>query len=119
MPDTTWAYSRMQALLLEKQQLEEVPAVSGQPPRIDASTAMAYRRQTQKILSTGMNTERKQLLCSCADLTKLAPESLEVEITCKIPEPLVNMVGADSIVITNYPPLRMTCVLVKKPKPLG
>jgi hypothetical protein len=102
MPDTAWAYSRMEELLQEKQRLGEAPAMSGQPPKIDASTALAYRRQTEKILSAGTNTERKQLLRSCVDHIKLAPESLEVEITYKIPEHLVNIVGAGTLSIAIY-----------------
>lgn len=94
MPDTEWAYARMRELLAEKQRLESASVVSGQAPQIDPNTAMAYRRQTEKILATGTNVERKKLLRSCVDHIQLAPESLEVEITYKVPEHLVNIVGA-------------------------
>lgn len=94
MPDMSWAYSRMRELIEEKNKLEESHVVVGQAPRIDVSTVMAYRKDTEKILNTGSYAEQQQLLRNCVDKIKLAPDNLEVEITYKIPELLVNKVGA-------------------------
>ena len=42
----------------------------------------------------GTHAEKKQFLRLWVDQMKLAPESLEVEVDYKIPEPVVNSVGA-------------------------
>jgi len=60
----------------------------------DRETALAYRRQTEKVLAQGSPSERKQILRTWVADMKLAPECLEVEVTYRIPEPIVNSVVA-------------------------
>ena len=55
---------------------------------------MAYRRQTEKVLAAGTLSERKQILRSWVAQIKLAPDTLEVEINYRIPEPVVDSMGA-------------------------
>ena len=40
-------------------------------------------------METGTYAEKKQLIRACGDKIKLVPDSLEVEITYKLPEPVV------------------------------
>jgi hypothetical protein len=88
------ANERLRELLAERQALAAAPTVSGTPPQIDAETALAYRRQTEKALAHGEPAERKRLLRTWVQDVKLAPERLEVEITYHIPEPIMNGVVA-------------------------
>ena len=44
--------------------------------------------------SRGLSEEKKRLLAAWIDKIQLAPESLEVQIRYKIPEPVVDRVGA-------------------------
>lgn len=113
MPDADWAYGRMRELMEERQKLESAPAVTGEAPQIDPKAAMEYRRTTNRILQEADPAEKKQLLRTWVDEITMAPDSLTVDIRYRIPEPLVNTVGADSVVIANYPPLKMYAVEVK------
>ena len=94
LPDTKWAYERMAELLTEREKLEATPLVSSRPPQLDSQTIMAYRRQTEKVLAAGTPAERKQIFRSWVSQIKLAPETLEVEINYRIPEPVVVSMGA-------------------------
>lgn len=85
---------RLAQLLEEKQRLAATAAIQSAPPQIDAPTALALRRDAEKILSHGTNAEKKHLLRIWVDEIKLAPETLEVEISYKIPEPVVDSMGA-------------------------
>ena len=69
----------------------------GEAPQIDTETAMAYRRESKKIFSTGTNAEKKQVLKSWVDHIKLTPETLEVEINYRVPEFVVNRLGAGTL----------------------
>ena len=46
------------------------------------------------MIAKGTNAEKKRLLSAWVDQIKLAPETLEVEIRYKIPEPVVDSMGA-------------------------
>ncbi|HUV04727.1 MAG TPA: hypothetical protein VMX94_06430 [Armatimonadota bacterium] len=94
VPDTRWAYQRMSELLAEQERLQGQSRVVGEAPQIDAETALTYRRETEKVLSSGDNSERKQILRSWVDHIRLTPETLEVEINYRVPEFVVNRVGA-------------------------
>ena len=63
-------------------------------PQIDIQTALAYRGDALRVLAHASNAEKKRLLSSWIDKIELAPESLEVEIRYKIPEPVVDSMGA-------------------------
>ena len=52
--------------------------------------ATAYRGQTGKMLKQGSPSERKKLLRTCIKEMTLDPESMEVEIQYRIPEPVMN-----------------------------
>jgi len=79
---------------------------------------MAYRGDATRVIGHGTNAEKKRLLSAWMDRIELAPDSLEVEIRYKIPEPVVDSIGAVDAAITNYPPLRMASVEVRRAKPL-
>ncbi len=55
---------------------------------------MDYRRQTDKVFAQGTPAQRKQLLRIWVEKVTLAPEHLEVEVTYRVPEPVVNSVVA-------------------------
>ena len=94
LADANWANTRLAQLLEEKQRLAATAAIQSAPPQIDAPTALALRQDAEKILSHGTNAEKKHLLRIWVDEIKLAPETLEVEISYKIPEPVVDSMGA-------------------------
>ena len=94
LSDAEWTNSRLKELMAERDRLSERTVSTGSAPQIDAKTAMAYRRQAEKVLSVGSNAERKQFLKTWVDKITIAPEELEVEITYKLPEPLVLSMGA-------------------------
>ena len=92
--DAAWANSRLRELLAERERLAGAGVVSGEPPQIDAKTALACRRQTEKVLAQGDAAERKRLVRTWVQEMKQAPGRLEVEITYRIPEPVMNGVVA-------------------------
>lgn len=118
LSDAGWANARLAELISQKDKLSLMATVQTTPPQIDASTALALRRDAEKILSHGTNAEKKRLVGAWVDEIKLAPESLEVEICYKIPEPVVDNMGAAVDVIANYRPLRIEDLAVKKPRKL-
>ena len=83
--DADWAYSRLRELSAEKDQLSQQEGITGEAPQIDAKT-MAYRMNTNKILAAGTYAEKKRLIRSCVYKITIAPDTLEVEISYKIPE---------------------------------
>ena len=94
LADTDWANSRLRELLAERDKLAAQAVPLQSPPQIDAKTAMAYRNDLTSLMAQGTNAEKKRLLGLWVDQMKLAPETLEVEIRYKIPEPVVDRMGA-------------------------
>jgi hypothetical protein len=92
--DTDRAYARLDALAKDREKLLGSSLDVGEPPQIDVKAAVAYRRQTEKVLAQGGPTEQKQIIRTWVSEMKLAPERLEVEVTYRIPEPIVNSVVA-------------------------
>ena len=86
LPDAAWAFSRMSELQKEREALSRSAAVVGEAPQIDWQTALSYRQRVDSILASGTNAEKKRLIRSCVDRITLAPDTLEVEITYKVPE---------------------------------
>ena len=86
LPDAAWAFSRMSELQKEREALSRSAAVVGEAPQIDWQTALSYRQRVDSILASGTNAEKKRLIRSCVDKITLAPDTLEVEITYKVPE---------------------------------
>ena len=93
LQDADWANARLRELTAERQALQAA-ALSNRPPQIDTRTALAYRRDAEKLLASGTPAERKQPIRTCVQDMKLAPERFEVEITYRIPEPVMNGVVA-------------------------
>ena len=94
LADTTWANERLKALLAEREQASTASALVGEAPQIDCDTAMAYRHDAERLLAHGDTAERKRFVSLWVDKIQLAPETLEVEIHYKIPEPVVDSMGA-------------------------
>jgi hypothetical protein len=94
LADTATANARLAALQAEKEKVEAAAAISGEPLQIDVEAAMAYRRETEKVLDTGSPAERKRILRTWVSGVKLAPERLEVTWTYRLPEPVVNSLVA-------------------------
>ena len=94
LADTSWANERLNTLIAERDQASDASALVGEAPQIDCETAMAYRRDAERLLVHGDTAERKRFVCLWVDEIKLAPETLEVEIHYKIPEPVVDSMGA-------------------------
>ena len=94
LSDASWANDRLRELLDERAKLEAATVKTGPPPQIDPKTALAYRANLGKVLTEGDMAERKKLVRAWVQEMKLAPASLEVEITYQLPEPVVNCVVA-------------------------
>ncbi len=94
LSDTDWANARLRELMNEKRELEAAATRPGLPPQIDAQTAMGYRRQVGKVLAHGEMAEGKRIVSSWVQELKLAPEKLTVDVTYRIPEPVMNCVVA-------------------------
>ena len=88
--DTAWANARLTALRKQRAGLTATMQQSGAPPKIDASAAMEYRRNLDKLFKQGEPAERKRLLRDCVQEVKLMPDTLEVEIRYRLPESVMN-----------------------------
>ncbi len=95
--DTSRANDRLKELQRDKDALEKAQTPTSGPPRIDAKTVRSYLADTQKLLASGDNETRKDLLRRTVEHIELAPEQLEVKITYRVPEPILNdLTGRDS-----------------------
>jgi hypothetical protein len=120
--DAAWATGRLQELVAERERLApsltSLTSLNSQPtladspgltsrsslnsppiqnheaPRIDAAAARAYRRETERILTHGDPAEKKSILRAWVNEVRLAPESLSVETTYRIPDPIAHCVVA-------------------------
>ncbi len=63
---------------------------AGPCPQIDTETVLEYRRQTEKLFSHGEMAERKRLLRTWVEGVNLMPEALEVSISYRLPEAVMN-----------------------------
>jgi hypothetical protein len=88
--DASWANTRLRELHTEKESLVMGSRKASGPPQLDAGTAMDYRRQADKLLRQGGQAERKQLLRTLVGEVKLMPEDLEVSISYRLPEAIMN-----------------------------
>jgi hypothetical protein len=87
--DAAWANSRMAELVAERAGLIEQAQSVGEPPRVDAATALTYRKELEKATASADPGEIKRVLRLMIDQIKLAPEDLSVEITYMLPEPVL------------------------------
>jgi len=94
LTDASWANDRLRELLDERAKLEAATVRTGAAPQIDAKTALAYRAGLGKVLAEGDMPERKALVRAWVQEMKLAPASLEVEITYQLPEPVMHCMVA-------------------------
>ena len=94
---------RLRELTQKQDELAGKVAVQTQPPRIDIKTAMAYRRKLETLFKHGSPADKKRLLRTWVEEIRLAPERLEVEITYRVPEPVMNSVVAGAGFGTDSP----------------
>jgi DNA invertase Pin-like site-specific DNA recombinase len=88
--DVKWANSRLSELARERDEIARAIAATGAPPQIDTDTVMKYRRDVEKVFQQGDPGERKRLLRNWVQEVKLKPESLEVSISYRLPESVMN-----------------------------
>ena len=88
--DASWANTRLRELHTERESLVAASRKASGPPQLDAATAMDYRRQADKLLRQGGQAERKQLLRTLVGEVKLMPQDLEVSISYRLPEAIMN-----------------------------
>ena len=93
LTDAQWANSRLRELSAERDAPTAALNAPG-PPQLDTETVMAYRRQTMKLMQSGQPAERKRLLRAWVQEIKLEPEKLEVKISYRLPEAVMNSVVA-------------------------
>ena len=55
---------------------------------------MEYRRSLPKLLERASDAEKKQIVGTWVEDIRLTPEQLEVAITYRVPEPVVNKLVA-------------------------
>ena len=94
LADTSWANERLRELIAEKEELAKKTALVGDPPRMDVQVATAYVNRFADVVSYGNPAEKKRLISPWVDQIQLTPETLEVEINYRVPESVVNRVGA-------------------------
>ena len=88
--DATWANTRLRELHSEKDALGSASRRTSDAPQLDVETAMNYRRQVHKLFHQGGQAERKQLLRILVGEVKLIPQDLEVTISYRLPEAIMN-----------------------------
>jgi hypothetical protein len=100
LSDAVWANARLGELQAERTALVKAAAATGEPPQVDIETALAHRRNLDRVLAQATPQERKRFVRTWVDEIKLAPEQREVVMTYRIPEPVMNVVvaGARSVV---------------------
>ena len=94
LADAGWANARLGELSAERAALEGTRGRLGKAPQVDAKTAMAYRRDFGRLMAHGEPADRKRIVRAWVEELKLAPERWEVEITYRIPEPVMHSVVA-------------------------
>ena len=92
--DTEEVVTRIKSLKEEREKLAARPAVSTSPPRIDAGAIKKYLGEFRRLLKRGTPTELKKLAQACVQKMKLAPEERVIEITYRLPEPVMESLVA-------------------------
>jgi hypothetical protein len=85
--DASWAHARLQELSAERAGLLSATTKCASPPLSDAAVVMDYR-ETEKL--EGLPAERKRLLPAWLGEVVLKPEYLEVSISYRLPEAVMN-----------------------------
>jgi site-specific DNA recombinase len=81
----------LDVLIHRKAGLEKLAQMSKNPPKIDSEIVKNYRNKLEKELKSSNNADRKKILRECVEKIKLVPENLEIEITYKLPKPVVDV----------------------------
>ena len=92
--DLVWAASRLRELKREEASLEGSQPSQGKPPQIDIKCIRELLDRFETVFKVGTNSEKKAILRNLVDRMTMAPESLEIEIVLKAPEPLVHRLVA-------------------------
>jgi DNA invertase Pin-like site-specific DNA recombinase len=92
--DAKWVNGRLTELAREREEIGAAAAVTVAPPQFDVDTVMDYRRKAEKIFQQGEPAERKRLLRNWVQEVRLKPENLEVSISYRLPESVMNGVVA-------------------------
>ena len=90
LKDVSSANERLAELSAERGKLVVASEVFGEPPRIDAARATAFRKDFPKLLKHATPAEKKELIGAWVEKIRLTPEQQEVSITYRVPEPVVN-----------------------------
>jgi len=88
------ANERLAELNGEREKLVSASEIPGGSPQIDAGTAMTYRRGSPKLLKHATPVEKRELIRPWVEEIRLTPEQVEVAITFRVPEPVVNRLVA-------------------------
>jgi site-specific DNA recombinase len=91
--DASWANARLRELIRECDALTAQPGAL-EPPRLDAKTVTAYRRQIEKLMRSGAPAEKKRFLRAWLNELKLEPNTLSVRIEYRLPEFVMKSVVA-------------------------
>ena len=111
--DAATANARIRALTAEREKLAGAATAVAEPPEIDVETALAYRRQTEKVLAKAQPAQRKQIVRAWVSEMKLAPERLEVEVTYRIPEPVMHSAIAGAVFVPDANSPRLPLVAAR------
>jgi DNA invertase Pin-like site-specific DNA recombinase len=105
LKDATWANARLPELQRERERLQvqidlaresqQVQNANSLCPKVSVQEAMTMRRDVERLFALeGSTAEKKQLLRIYVQKMKLAPERREVELTYRVPGPIVDKVVA-------------------------
>jgi site-specific DNA recombinase len=86
--------NRLSVLNQRKREIEKVSRMNVNPPRIDIESVLAYKSKFDRILQSSDHADRKKFVRECVDKIELDPERLEVEISYKVPKPVVDYLVA-------------------------
>ena len=89
LEDVDWANTRLRELRAEMADLAAKAEGWGGPPQIGSETIMAYGRDTERTLREGSPAERRRIVGTRVHQITLAPETLEVDISYRLPEPSI------------------------------
>ena len=96
LEDAGWANHRLQELQEERSRLQVqigvgvgVQIPNSKPPRVNVEEAMRLRKDLDTLLEHATLEEKKQLVRLWVSEMKLAPDTREVEITYRVPEPVM------------------------------
>jgi hypothetical protein len=64
------------------------------PPRVNEEIVQRYWQDMERVLLSGQPEDVKKLVRTCVSKIRMAPEKREVEITYRVPEPVMNCVVA-------------------------